>query len=206
MPREFAMLLPDGNQIDVSLSKFTRGDIYGVKRREKRDLEGTPLRKGRITADGFHLIPDKGTSNQDIDEEGNLVERANTVPATIEGEPCPIVESMFKTGVQLTETISLEEYFHHDIDKTYVLESEVSLASLLDKCVSLLDEERLFTFTYAWTASHDPSTAMLVPFDGSIVVLVGKRAELKWVGPDTQVLALFEDIVEDEEFDFEEAW
>lgn len=206
MPRKFKMLLPDGKNIEASLAKFTRGDIYGVKRRERRDVEGNPLKQARITLDGFHLIPNKGTSTQIIDEEGNFVERGSTVVATLEGEPCPLTESMFSTGVDLKATITLEEYLHHDIERTYVLESEFPLGALYEDCVARLEEGELYAFTYAWMATHDPSRAILLPVEGTIVVAVGKQVTLKWVGPDTQVLALFEDIIEDEEFEFEESW
>lgn len=204
--RQFKMILPDGNEIDASLKKFTRGDIYGVKRREKRDLQGNVLTRARITADGLHVIPAGGLRMQAMDEDGFLVERGDTIPATPDGEPCPVVESIFTTGVHLSRTITVEEHLHHDIERTYVLESDAPLDTLHEKCVALLGEQRLLAFDYAWTATPAPLTGIVIPFEGKLVVAVGRQADVKWVGPDTQLLGLFEDIIEDEEFDFEETW
>jgi hypothetical protein len=208
MGRKFKLLLPNGNQATVSLSKFTRGDLYGVKRVEKRSIEGVPLKAVALTADGAHIIPEKATSSNYWTDDGQFVTKNQYINVTAQGEPIPVQESVYSIGAELTETISLEDFFGYDIEATYILESEEDLSDLVAKCESLLQEDRLFRFKYAYLPTAYPNDALLIPHQGKIIIMLGTYAEPVWIGPATNIALFFADLEEeeDEEIDFTAVW
>ncbi len=121
-----------------------------------------------------------------------------------DGKKLPAFPDMFKGDVVLNQIISIEDYFTHNITKTYLLESEDGgegdLAPLLDRCKTLLAEKKLLTFTYAYYETPFPEVATLIPVDKHIVVTVGTPAPLLWAKLSSNLPELFsEDESEEEE-------
>lgn len=192
----------------VSLEKFERSDLYGQKVRERRLDNGERLQLARLTWDGRHVIPDKGLSMIYLDEDKNYVPNADIYDVNKEGEPIPLTTSIFKTGVDLETTIPVDEFFQYNIENTYVLASEVELQPLKEACKALQDQGKFYTFKYAYYDSYYPSDAIIIPHEKDLVIAIGERFELVWVGPTTDIDALFKDIEEDEDEDisFEDVW
>jgi hypothetical protein len=208
MARKFKLFLPDGIDATVSLSKFTRGDLYGVKRVEKRSLTNDVLKSVSLTADGAHIIPERGFSSNFWTEDGRYISKDEYINVTSEGEPIPVTESTYTTGARLTETISVEDFFRYDIESTYLLESDSDLSELFETCEKLLNEGRIFRFKYAYNPTAYPSDALLVPYEKKIIIMLGTYAEPVWIEPTTNIALFFADLdeEEEEEIDFTKVW
>jgi len=83
---------------------------------------------------------------------------------------------MYKAPVNLQKTITIEEYFGYDIERSYVLNSDnlEELTLLLLECKILLEKGQLFRFKYAYNDTIKPQEAILLPQDDKIIVVVGK--------------------------------
>ena len=207
MPRKLKLTFPKGEEATVVLQKFTRGDVYGEKRRERRSVGGAALQYVSITEDGAHIVPSKGLSSLYLDESLKYVERNEVIDVSSTGEPLDIKESIFSTGVVISNKIPLEEYFAYDIENTYVLTSEDDLTPLYNECKSLIEQGFLYRFEYVYYSTAYPSDGILIPFGGDIVVGLGRSVPPVWAGPSTNVDMMFEEVEEEsDDFDFEDAW
>ncbi len=211
MVRTFMLRLPGTAEVKASLEKFQRSDLYGYKIYERRDEAGSVLAQARITWDGQHIIPDKGATQIFLDEDKNYVPSADIYDVDKEGEPLQEQPSSYKIGIDLENTITIDEFFTHNFETTYTLSSLDDPASLLliqVACEALLRTGKLYTFKYAYLDSYYPQDAVIIPHDGDLVVAIGKRFELRWIGPATDVEELFKDIEEEdeEEISFGEVW
>ena len=210
MSRKLNINIPGNLDIVVKFKKFSWSDIYGSRKTVYRTEDGSILSLVSLTLDGEHMLPLGSVSQQYINNAGEYLAKKDVIPADEEGKPLPVSESMFTTGVKLTEidTISLEDYFYYEIEATYILESEDDMSELLSTCKRLLKESKLLSFQYAYYPTAYPLTGILLPYKDNIVIAVGELSEPIFLGPDTNLSDIFE--VEDEEevseFEFERAW
>jgi hypothetical protein len=211
MARTFALRIPGVAEVQATMEKFQRSDLYGRKYVEKRDDNGNRLSLARITWDGKHVIPEKGMAMVHLDEDKKFVASEDIYDVNKEGEPMALFTSSYKTGIELTNTIPVEEYFNYNIETTYKISSEADPASFIliqSACDSLKRDGRLYTFQYAYLDTFYPQVGIIISHEGELVVAIGDKFEPRWVGPATDVEELFKDIDDDEEEDitFGEAW
>jgi len=182
-------------ELHVRLQKFSRDTLYGKSHVEKRGKDGIVYQHANLTMDGTHILPSKAISAHYIDPQGNYV--AETLLVDPEGKAIPVVRSMFTEPVKLSKTISLEDYFSYNIDTTYILTADniEDLIPLYLDCQALLEQHKLFRFTYVYYDTTAPRDAILVPKQGDIYVLVGEYAEPIML---SQTEILYSDIEEEE--------
>jgi hypothetical protein len=208
MPRKLRLAPSKGAAaIEVSLRKFTPEDIYGKKTLEQRTATGEILSHISVTIDGSNFLTSGSTSSQYVDENGLFV--PSVIPTDQDGKQLPVVDDMFKSGdVQLSQIISLEDFFTFNMSKTYMLESEEDLTPLFERCQKLLAEKKFLTFTYAYYRTAFPEMAVLIPVEKYIVVEVGIPTPLLWAKLNTNLTAVFseEESEEEGEQEFGEFW
>jgi len=208
MPRKLRIIPAEGETtlLEVILQKFTMEDLYGKKIVEKRTTSGELLSQVSVTLDGTHILVEKSTSSQYIDENGLYI--SEVIPTDKEGKPLPITNSMFKDVITLSQTITLEEFFTIDVSKTYVLNSEGDMKILVDRCQKLLGEKKFLTFNYTYYDTAFPETAVLIPVKDSIVVAVGTPAPVLWAKLTTNLPETFteEEAESEEEPEFGTFW
>jgi hypothetical protein len=194
MPRVLTLKFKE-IEIPVTLEVFTRETLYGKGSVEKRGEGGAKYQNALLTKDGAHILPSKALSSQYIDPKGNYV--ANTLLIDAEGKAIPMVRSMFKELVNLSQAIFINDYFGLQIERTYVVNSEQKegLQRLYTACEKLLNQKKLFRFTYAYYDTTTQRDIILVPKDGRLFGVVGEFAEFIFLKP-TQVL--YSDIEEEE--------
>lgn len=173
------------DEIEASLKKFTRDMVYGKLITERIAEDGTVLQYASLTADGSLILPLGGTGFNYLDENGLYT--AQTRLINDEGKDIPFTESMYKTTVTLKTTISIEEYFCYNITATYLLKCE-NLEIIKRKCEELLKQDKLLRFTYAYYATQNPSDAILVPKDDTVVVAVGRYSKPVLVNCQSRIL------------------
>lgn len=194
MPRVLTLRYKE-MELPVTLEVFSRETLYGKQSVEKRGEGGKTYQNALLTKDGAHILPSKALSSQYVDPMGNYV--ASTLLVDAEGKAIPVIRSMFKEPVNLSQTISLEDYFSYQIERTYLINSEQAegLLRLYTACEKFLEQKRLFRFPYAYYDTTNQSDVILVPKEGLLFGVVGEFAELLLLKP-TQVL--YSDIEEEE--------
>jgi hypothetical protein len=88
MPRKF-ILSQKGQDFSVSLSGFSREDLYGEKTNEKRDETGKPLQSANLSNDGLHIFVSGGLGNTHVDADGTMVTQLKVVD--LEGKTCRLL-------------------------------------------------------------------------------------------------------------------
>ncbi|MFX1571784.1 MAG: hypothetical protein ACFFB0_03470 [Promethearchaeota archaeon] len=182
-------------EIPTSLKIFSRNTLYGRSMIEKRGAGGEVYRNAYLTADGTHILPSKSISAQYVDPRGDYI--AETMLVDADGKAIPITRSMYKEPVELSKTISLEDFFSYNVERTYILtsEQEEELNQLYLICKKLLAQDKLFHFTYAYYDTTNPRDAILLPKDNQLFVVDAEFADLILLKPSE---ILYSDIEEEE--------
>ncbi len=145
--------------------------VYGKRKVERRSKDGEVYRTIQLTGDGAHIIPSGGLGAVNLTPEGKIVEEVIVVD---ENEvPLPTIPSMYSHPVNLDHTIPISEYFHYNIEFSYIFKGE-HIEFLLKKCKDLLLSKReLFLFRYAYYKTTSERDVILLPKDDQVYVLVG---------------------------------
>lgn len=224
MARRKISLFLDERELDISIKKFFRGDLYGTRRTVKLNSEDeeNPLKTLSISSDGAYILPKGSFSSQYFDQKENFIKKEEVIQTDREGNPLKEeIPSIFDTGIHLTE-ITFQEYFNYDIDATYAITHDPDKpdnGELLFQCCQslLLDEDKLFKFTYAWRPTQHPSEGILLPVDDNqghreVIIAIGKWAPEVWSESTLDLLELKKQVQKDDEEDdeemisFEDAW
>ncbi|MHA1190908.1 MAG: hypothetical protein ACTSP9_01260 [Promethearchaeota archaeon] len=155
MVRNLSLKIEDV-EFKANLKPFSRDSTYGRMIIEKRTEKGSVLQHVYLTSDGTHLLFPGGIGSSYLDKSGNQV--AKIIDVDEEGKEIPKTSSMYKAPINLEKTITIEDYFGYDIERTYVLNSEnlEELTLLLLECKILLEK------------------GQLIPKDENIIVVIGK--------------------------------
>jgi hypothetical protein len=182
-------------EIPTSLKVFSRDMLYGKSTVEKRGAGGEIYRNAFLTLDGTHILPSKSISAHYVDPHGNYIE--DTMLVDEDGKAIPVTRSKYKEPVKLSKTISFEDYFSYNVERTYILTSEQKevLHQLYLVCKKLLTQKKLYHFTYAYYDTTNPREAILLPKDNQLFVIVAEFTELILLKPSE---ILYSDIEEEE--------
>jgi len=205
MARKIKMSFSDEHEFYFTLKKFTKGDLYGIKTKEKR-LDNKLLKTVSISSDGSHILPKGSTSLQFLDADGKYIERNDVEIFSKEGEKIELTPSMFGTGVNLEE-ITFSDYFRYNFVTSYYLniENDAQYDLLYLKCTDYFENEKLFKFKYTFRETTHPQEAVLIPKDEKIIVLVGTYAPEIYNTPVLNIQE-FSEINDEDEIKFEDIW
>jgi len=118
MVRNLILKLEDF-EFKANLKPFSRDSIYGRKIIEKRTEEGSVLQHVYLTSDGIHILFSRGIGSSYLDKSGNY--HAKIVDVDEDGKEIPKTLSMYKAPVNLQKTITIEEYFGYDIERSIIV-------------------------------------------------------------------------------------
>jgi hypothetical protein len=144
--------------------------IYGKSTVERRSKEGIRYHNVLLTADGANIIPSGGLGSVNLNPEGKIIDKVIIVDDN--EKPLPIIPSMYKNPIILERTISISEYFHYEIDLSYVFIAK-NIVTLKRQCEKLFEEGKLFVFKYAYYDTTEQRESILIPKENNIFVLVG---------------------------------
>ncbi len=205
MARKIKMSLSDGHEIYFTLKKFTKGDLYGIKTKEKR-MDNKLLKTVSISSDGAHILSNGSTTLQFLDEDGKYIERKDIEIFSNFGEKIELTPSMFDSGVILEE-ITFSDYFRYNFVTSYYLNIQDGAQNdlLYSKCIDFFENEKLLKFEYTFRETSHPQEAVLIPKDDKIIVVVGTYAPEIY---NTPVLSIqkFSEINDEDEIKFEDIW
>ena len=195
----FLTLKLEDFELKTKIAPFSRDSIYGRKLIEKRGEDGSKYKTVYLTEEGTLIVVPGATGTDYFTEEGNYVKKVVIVDE--EEKEIPITYSMFKSSVDLKNTISIEQYFNYDIERSYVLQSDnqEELTLLLLECQIMLESNLLMKFPYAYYDTIEKRDAILVPKEDKIVMLVGVYTEPEFISVTEIEYEEEEEEVEEEE-------
>lgn len=165
----------NGTEVRVYLQKFSRELLYGKSRVERRSEDGEIYQTAYLTSDGMNILTSNGFGSNYMTPEGGIPKAI--IKVNEQGEPIPIQPSMFKDIIHLKDTISIQEYFHYQIEYSYILNSDTDLAPIKDACKNVWEQNKLFSFPYAYYETTLKRDALLILKDDIIFVVVGAYQE-----------------------------
>ena len=100
--------------------------------------------------------------------------------------------------------MTLQDYFKYDIESTYAIsqENDEHTELLYHFCQELLDQDKLYKFTFAYRATQHPSEGILLPCENNVIIAIGTRAPEVWSESTLDMLELKKQ-VEHEDISFE---
>jgi len=158
------------NSFDCAIHKVDRTKLYGSRSIETLDIDGNKCELATLLDDGKTLVPYGGTTSGYINPDGEWVCRADITPVDFDGKKLKKVPSSFKSGMQLDEKVSAEEFLDHSIRLTYALESDA-----MDKAfLKAVKAGAIFKTSFSYRGGVDPDTAFVMQGeDDTIWLLIG---------------------------------
>ena len=193
-------------KIVVTLTKYTKADSVGVSKKEAYDIEGNLLINASLTGDNLQIIPSKGMQSQKYTLFGKHIEKKDVIYTDRDGNILPVASSTYYIGVTLEKAISIISALSMDVESSYVLEGEeAGLKALYQVIQQKLVGNEVFSFEYTYYDSPSPQTAILLPLENKIILLIGNIETPEW-NRLTTIKILDELPDEEEDISFEEVW
>lgn len=174
MPRWLTFQV-DGIEVKAYLQKFSREMLYGRSRVERRSEGGDLYQTAYLTSDGTKILTSNGFGSNYMTAEGKIP--SDIIKVDEQGEPISVQPSMFKGAISLEDTISIKDYFHYQIEYSYILNSDMDLRPIKAACSNIWKERRLFAFPYAYYETTLRRDAILLLKDDVIFIVVGVYQE-----------------------------
>ncbi len=168
----------DGEEFPVEIIKVDREKLYGSVEIEAFDEKGRPAEIKVLDADGMTLIDKGGTALATVDAKGNSIDRADLVPVNENGEVIKRVPSSFD-GPNILHKSKIDDYLDLIVKSVYYLSpGERPLDLLTDH----LSAGLIYTFPFSYRGGLEYDDAFVVGQGKDAFMIVGKRAEIGFVG------------------------
>lgn len=185
-------------QFQLSPRKVDRDHLYGHTELRAVTDSGAICLQGAINGDGTNIICPGATKIGLADGDGRWVDRAELVPATVDGIMPVRVASSFDAEIVLDREASVEDLLNLTINTIYHLtgDEEAVLQGLVG--------DRIYAFPFSYRGGYERQQAYLLTNDHGVFMLAGTHADYEFLAleevgeldnPDEE-LALEEDILD----------
>ncbi len=167
------------SEFHVELKKIDRAKLYGEVEIEAVDEKGNPAMLKLLASDGKTLIDTGGTALEVLNEKGDSLDRDKLTPLNIDGDKIEEVPSSFDAPNKLTKA-TIDDYLSLIVKSVYQLTPapDSDLAKILER----LGKAEIFSFPFSYRAGLEHDQAFLIGNSEEAFMVVGKPAELEFVG------------------------
>ena len=193
-----AEFIINGTSVMAELKKVDRKKIYGWSTVDVFDENGSICKLASIS-DGVHVLPSGGSSLIKFNEKGETVSSSDLVGFNQSGEKVEKVPSVYDGKVELKES-TIDDYLSLAVKTVYQLNMEDDTTML-----SELKDGKIFSFIFNYRADYEGDDAFIISNGQTAFAVIGKLADLEFVGlndNETELVELEEDIQEEDELDF----
>jgi len=188
--RKTLEILHRGNLSAFAVSKLSRATLYGSKRRAAMDAQGRECEAAALTRDGRFILPKGGTTLVYLDERGDALDRGELaasggVAAALKMKDVEPFACEPAVPTEILDSVTTRVYRLAPVSISQTLD-----AALRDTSVCRLAQ-----------GSHDaddPERAFLVRNDSGYFLLVGKRTDFDFLGPDESDITLADEAMDDD--------
>ena len=194
-----AEFLVNGRTFMVELKKVERKNIYGWSSIEAYDENGSKCDLAGL-AEGKHIMPSGSTSLATLNSNGEAINKSELIGIDLAGNKVSLVPSIYDGKVMLREA-TIDEYLATAVKSVYQLQIDEDKEVLLEA----LSSDKIYYFIFNYSADFEGDDAFLVSNENEIFVIVGKSADLEFIGLEENEQELMPEETQDEvedELDF----
>lgn len=193
-----AEFIINGNSVMAELKKVDRKKIYGWSTIEVFDENGSKCKLASIS-DGVHVLPSGSSSLIKFNDKGETVSSSDLVGFNQKGEKVEKVPSIYDGKVELKEA-TIDDYLSLAVKTVYQLNMQDDTPML-----SELKDGKVFSFVFNYRADYEGDDAFLISNGETAFAVIGKVADLEFVGMndnEKELVVNEEEISEEDELDF----
>ena len=193
-----AEFIINGTSVMAELKKVDRKKIYGWSTLEIFDENGSKCKLASIS-DGVHVLPSGSSSLIRFNDKGETVSSSDLVGFNQQGNKVEKIPSVYDGKVGLKES-TIDDYLSLAVKTVYQLNMEDDTTML-----SELKDGKIFSFIFNYRADYEGDDAFIISNGQTAFAVIGKLADLEFVGlndNETELVELEEDIQEEDELDF----
>ena len=193
-----AEFIINGNSVMAELKKVDRKKIYGWSTIEVFDENGSKCKLASIS-DGVHILPSGSSSLMKFNDKGETVSLSDLVGFNQKGEKVEKVPSIYDGKVELKES-TIDDYLSLAVKTVYQLNMEDNTIML-----SELKDGKVFYFVFNYRADYEGDDAFLISNGETAFAVIGKIADLEFVGMndnEKELVVNEEESSEEDELDF----
>lgn len=193
-----AEFIINGTSVMAELQKVDRKKIYGWSTVEVFDENGSKCKLASIS-DGIHVLPSGSSSLLKFNDKGETVSSSDLVGFNQKGEKVEKVPSIYDGKVELKES-SIDDYLSLAVKTVYQLNMEDDTTML-----SELKDGKVFSFVFNYRADYEGDDAFLISNGETAFAVIGKIADLEFIGMNDNEKELVlneEESSEEDELDF----
>ena len=194
-----AEFLVNGRTFMVELKKVDRKNIYGWSSIEAYDENGSKCDLAGL-AEGKYIMPSGSTSLATLNSNGEAINKSELIGIDLAGNKVSLVPSIYDGKVMLREA-TIDEYLATAVKSVYQLQIDEDKEVLLEA----LSSDKIYYFIFNYSADFEGDDAFLVSNENEIFVIVGKSADLEFIGLEENEQELMPEETQDEvedELDF----
>jgi len=193
-----AEFIINGKSVMAELKKVDRKKIYGWSTVEVFDENGSKCKLASIS-DGVHVLPSGSSSLIKFNDKGETVSSSDLVGFNQKGEKVEKVPSIYDGKVELKES-TIDDYLSLAVKTVYQLNMEDDTTML-----SELKDGKVFSFVFNYRADYEGDDAFLISNGETAFAVIGKIADLEFVGMndnEKELVVNEEESSEEDELDF----
>ena len=196
MPRSLVFQFGD-RDYSFQMAKVDRSKLYGYKQLKVLNETDTECELATLAGDGRTLVGRGGTGLGWVDVDGQWHEKDELKPVDTDGEEITPVPSSFSAPIKLFDTATTEDYLECNIRLIYAMESQTNdIADIMDE----LKRGTIFKFDYSYRGGLEADVAfLLLNQDDELMMVVGDRTRIEFLGLQTQVTVEDEDDTEQDD-------
>ena len=195
-----ATLTMSDKSYSVGLNKLDRKKIYGWSKVDIFDDNDQSCSLASI-ADGRYVLPSGSITLAGFNPKGEYIAKSSLIGVDEKGKKVEKVSSIFDEPAALTKA-DLDEYLSLNVKSVYQLAIEEGEEELL----GLLEGGDIYHFPFNYRADYEADDAYLLTSAGEVFAIVGKKAELEYIGLENKEEEVPEEpeveASEEDEFDF----
>ena len=161
-----------------TLTKITRSNLYGSKKRIPVDHQGRACTRAMLTRDGQFVLPAGSTASVYMDEARNSVERSEIQAVTGDGTLLDTCASSFESASELGEPVAPMVILEQTISHVYAIDP-ITIPQELN---ASLTEGAIYRFSFQFKAGHFEYDAFLLKNQVGFFLLVGRSNFFELVG------------------------
>ena len=199
MPRTATLKMSD-KSYTVGFIKLDRKKIYGWSKIDIFDDDDQSCTLASI-ADGQYVLPSGSITLAGFNSKGEYIAKSSLVGMDETGKKVEKVASIFDEPSVLTKA-DLDEFLSLNVKSVYQLGLEEGKEELM----GLLESGDIYHFSFNYRADYEADDAFLLTNAGEVFAVVGKKAELEYIGLENKEEEVPEEpeaeATEEEDFDF----
>ena len=161
-----------GMEYGAAPVKLERKKIYGWSDLVATDKAGDVCGSAYISPDDALLIPPSGYKQGTVDENGKWVEKSTLTACDEDGNPLTVYASSFDAPIELSETVTAEEFLDNDWESVYQLVNAELAAAVGDN---------IYKFEFFYRSGTNHNFGYLVNAPGGLFLFAGDKMEFPLV-------------------------